>query len=642
VCVQGLVRLLRCAAVEKVCPQCGRRFADLDEFCPFDGARLQLVSGAEVGVADTDDVIGTLLDKRYRIERRLGEGGMGVVYLARHVVIEKAVAIKLLKPSVSRDHQVVQRFVQEARAASRIGHPNIADVSDFGTTPAGVAYSVMEYVEGNTLGTAIDKRGRLPMSDSIDIALQIAKALDAAHAKGIVHRDLKPDNIFLVDRAGKKNTVKIVDFGIAKVTPITGGTTARPRMTQAGTVFGTPEYMAPEQALGRIDTDHRVDIYALGVIVFEMLTGQVPLRRDSIMSTLEAQIAEPPPSPRSVAPAAGISEALEQVILRCLAKEADQRVPSMRELAQLLREASQESGAIPAVSAPQYAVATPDASTLVPESQRLAETLAEGNHRSPTQVPPGAPPPRPRPGDPQFASGAGRLRRFDNLDPSSPDTENLRPSKYRYRWTFAAAIFATFAVGLAMFFITIPDPETGVRPTILLDAGVLGAGDRAPSAAGESAVLDGDGEDPGVASEAAPAAEPASDPSDVGPQRKKPRAEGTQRSRDTAAPRAAAKPPPAVRERRRGTGRPHSIVVETRPHGGTLYMPGGSYGGTDGTMVTRPRGTEIEVACSLPGHAVGRVTLSFDGNRELAICRMERKPRCLPGVKNPFDDCVAD
>ena len=251
------------------CSRCSQFYPEAG-YCPFDGTKLvpassqitapapppsghvRAVSAHDDAAAaaqlprydpkaEYDRLVGQTLDGRYFIERKIGEGGMGVVFAARHTIIERPLAIKVLKKEVARDVATVKRFVQEAKAASRIGHPNIVDVTDFGTTPDGLTYSVMEYVDGQTLSAAIRAGAPFKLSRALPIAAQIARALGAAHQKGIVHRDLKPENIFLVNRDGRRDFVKIVDFGIAKVTPVEGQQADGPRLTRAGAVFGTPE-----------------------------------------------------------------------------------------------------------------------------------------------------------------------------------------------------------------------------------------------------------------------------------------------------------------------------------------------------------------------------------------------------------------
>src|SRR5262245_23058421 len=320
-------------------------------FCPYDGTTLQAaddrerrvraISASEKGLEamelkaydrkkEYDKLVGTTLDGRYHIEKKLGEGCMGVVFLARHIVIEKPVAVKVLKREVARDANVVKRFVQEAKAASRIGHPNIVDVTDFGTTPDGLTYSVMEFVTGRTLGAVLREEAPFPVERALRITAQIARALGAAHDKGIVHRDLKPENVFLVDRDNRTDFVKIVDFGIAKVIPAPGAN--EPRLTRAGAVFGTPEYMAPEQAAGRSDTDGRVDIYALGVILYEMIVGRVPLRGESMVRTLAMVMLDPVLPPSKARPELPITPALEELMMTALAKKREQRFQTMGEL----------------------------------------------------------------------------------------------------------------------------------------------------------------------------------------------------------------------------------------------------------------------------------------------------------------------
>jgi serine/threonine-protein kinase len=282
-------------AVSKICPVCKTDFSGGEVFCPNDGTRLQTPSQiASLGeVERADPLLGTTLDGRYRILRRIGEGGMGIVYEAEHVVLEKRVALKVLRDDFSSRPEVVERFRQEAKSASRIGNEHIVDISDFGETPDGSSYFVMELLDGEDLATVLQRETTIPLARAADILLQCCKALGAAHSKGIVHRDMKPENIFLTQREGRPDFVKIVDFGIAKMSDIeTKGTPGR-KLTKTGMIFGTPEYMSPEQAAGK-PLDHRVDIYALGVIFFEMLTGRVPFVGDTFMGILTQHMFEPP------------------------------------------------------------------------------------------------------------------------------------------------------------------------------------------------------------------------------------------------------------------------------------------------------------------------------------------------------------
>ena len=333
----------------KTCPSCNVRFPDALEFCPQDGT--QLPGTHRRGATTTsntqtisDQLIGTVVDGRYKIEAKLGEGGMGVVYAARHVIIDKRFAIKVLKKEAQHEETAGQRFIQEARSASKIGHANIVDITDFGQLPDGSAYFVMEFLEGVTLGQLVAE-GPVPAMRAIRVAAQMARGLNAAHKHGVVHRDLKPENIFLIERDGVADVVKIVDFGIAKVSSTVP--TAQ-RLTQAGMVLGTPEYMSPEQATGK-ETDHRVDEYALGCILYEMLTGEVPFKGVNSAATLTKHVFEAVVPPRKKRPDLAILPSLEAVTLKAMAKRPDERYPSMLELREALDQAALDlPGSVPA------------------------------------------------------------------------------------------------------------------------------------------------------------------------------------------------------------------------------------------------------------------------------------------------------
>jgi eukaryotic-like serine/threonine-protein kinase len=259
------------------------------------------------------DFTGLVIDSRYRVLRKIGEGGMGTVYAGEHVEIGKAVAIKILHPAYSTQQDLVERFRREARAASRIGHPNIIDVTDFGTTENGCAYFVMEQLDGIDLADVLSHERRLAAGRSSQIAIQICRALSAAHAAGVIHRDLKPENVFLVARDGQADFVKVLDFGIARSTGRTR------RLTSPGVTMGTPEYMAPEQAEGGA-VDHRSDIFSVGALLYEMVTGSPPQR------TRDKELIPP----RGIK--ADVPEELERIIVRALAPDPARRYQSMAQL----------------------------------------------------------------------------------------------------------------------------------------------------------------------------------------------------------------------------------------------------------------------------------------------------------------------
>jgi serine/threonine protein kinase len=612
------------------CPACQRSFAEAG-FCPFDGNALTELAPADKPTvlssfvraqsdADTvqtpekqtkpgvhavsalmsstdalkglrkhseyDRLVGETLDGRYYVQRKIGEGGMGVVFAVKHTVIERPLAIKVLKKEVMRDEATLRRFVQEAKAASRIGHPNIVDVTDFGKTPDGMTYSVMEYVDGTTLSKAIKHGAPFPVDRAVHITMQIARALGAAHDKGIVHRDLKPENVFLTDREGRPDFVKIVDFGIAKVQPIDGGPQQGPRLTRVGSVFGTPEYMAPEQAAGRGDTDRRVDIYALGTILYEMLVGKVPHKGDSMIRTIAMQMLDPITPPRQVNPDLPITAGLEAVVMKALAKNRDERYATMAELIAALESLGDElSASHPTLSLPPVPPGA-DSEVLPPVTSSLVDTL---------------PPPRRSKGEtrplhePEFV---GAPLTFEPVFQEPP------PEEQRRRWPMVLLGLVVLAIGAG---------------GMILVLGHLRHDETAPSDAALVA----------HAADAAPLLPPvdgAAPPADATAIVEVPVDAGAKATRDAGTAAATGRHPKTVR-----------VTVYVRPGDASVYT-GADYRGQHNPTLEEPYGAKVKVECKT-ANLKGSVEVVFDGSRTSVMCTATRQRFCVEGIKNPFDDC---
>jgi eukaryotic-like serine/threonine-protein kinase len=288
----------------------------------------------------------------YHVRAKLGEGGMGMVFMAEHPLIGRKVAIKVISPAYAANPEAVSRFFTEAQAVNRIGHANIVDVTDFGQTPDGECYCVMEFLSGQSLADRM-KTSRLSLVEALHIATQVCDALSASHTNNILHRDLKPDNIFLTKRGGDPSFVKVLDFGLAKLTT----EEKVGHKTRAGTVMGTPYYMSPEQCMGKGTIDSRADVYSVGVILFEMVTGRVPFTGEGYGEVLVKHMTEMPAPVRSLNPQC--PEWLEGVIAMCLAKNADARIASMSQLHDFL---SHGMASTPELSLPAYAGGLPQPS----------------------------------------------------------------------------------------------------------------------------------------------------------------------------------------------------------------------------------------------------------------------------------------
>ncbi len=342
----------------KTCATCGEVYGDSLDRCPVDGAglepwaqtaeRLAAVSGGSPTrtraptsggghLSDSHQTPtvgeGRLLGERYFLKRQVGVGGFGAVFEAEDRRLQKRVAVKVLSPYVAAHPQTLQRFEREAIAASQVGHEGIVDVTDFGRDPDGTRYIVMEYLNGADLAKELADAGTFTAERAFDVAIQVADALFAAHEKGILHRDLKPANIYLIERAGRADYVKILDFGISKV--LAQGEPGV--LTATGQTIGTPFYMSPEQATGDRVIDARSDVYALGVILFEVLVGRPPFVGTTHVGVLTQHVTKPPPLPSALRPDLGIPPAIDALIMQALAKDPGARFQSMREMGEAMR-----------------------------------------------------------------------------------------------------------------------------------------------------------------------------------------------------------------------------------------------------------------------------------------------------------------
>jgi serine/threonine-protein kinase len=325
----------------------------------------------------TDPWEGRRLADRYKIDKRLGTGGMGVVYLAWHELMERWVAVKMLKQSFVEDRQSVTRFQQEAKASSRLNHPNVVTVHDFGVTNTGQPYMVMDYLVGydqnhpaKSFAQVIKECANVPVERCIHIIAQACEALDHAHRQGVIHRDIKPANIMIVPNEEDDDFVKVVDFGVAKLLPINAvgeQGVGQQQLTQLGEVCGSPVYMSPEQCMGQA-LDARADIYSMGVVLYEALTGKLPLLGKNMVETMQKHMTEAPASFKEVRPDLFIPEKLEQVVMRALAKKPHERQQSMAQLAQDLQFSIPKAGQTPNLR-------THEVLMLEPESEKKGSWL---------------------------------------------------------------------------------------------------------------------------------------------------------------------------------------------------------------------------------------------------------------------------
>jgi eukaryotic-like serine/threonine-protein kinase len=318
----------------------------------------------------------------YRVLSKLGTGGMGAVYLAEHPLIGKRVALKVIHKELAGNREVISRFFNEARSVNRIGNEHIVEIHDFGQSPEGDYFFIMEYLEGRTLAQVLAADRVFDVPRALHVGAQSAGALAAAHAAGIIHRDLKPDNVMLTMRGGDPDFVKILDFGLAKMFMGDGMV----NLTAAGVVLGTPQYMSPEACESKRDVDHRTDIYALGVLLFQMLCGQVPFDGQSMGEILIKQVMHAPPSPRGINP--HIPPAVEQIILRCLAKSPDARFATMTLVQQALMDPDRYLASSPPVMPAAIPSASAQARTLFLDDPAAAPHPGAAAPNLPLKAPP--------------------------------------------------------------------------------------------------------------------------------------------------------------------------------------------------------------------------------------------------------------
>jgi serine/threonine-protein kinase len=348
---------------QKICPTCGTEYPLSERFCPRDGTALRSASAGS-------DLMGTIVADRYHILKKLGEGGMGQVYLAEHVKMGRKSALKVMNPGMNQDADAIARFNREASNASRLNHPNICAIYDFGETPDGLIYLAMEFIEGTSLTSLVEKNGALPPARAASIIHQSADALQVAHDAGIVHRDLKPDNIMIAKNRDGTDLAKVVDFGIAKA-----HSSDAQKVTKTGLVVGTPEYMSPEQLAGD-KLDGRSDIYSLALVAFNCLTGKLPFPAESAQEAMIARLVEQPRSLAELKPDVAWPPEVQAVMDKALARDANERYQSAAQFGRELWAACESMPSSQAAEAGTQVLSAPAAPS-VPKT-RIA-TPGEGS-----------------------------------------------------------------------------------------------------------------------------------------------------------------------------------------------------------------------------------------------------------------------
>jgi serine/threonine-protein kinase len=428
----------------KKCLRCGSTFGSEAEYCPHDGSFLSK------GDESSDPLLGTVLLEQFRIDACIGAGGMGTVYRAHQTTVGRDVAIKVLRPELAADEQAVVRFAREARLATSLDHPNLVRVFLSGRLPDGHLYIVMELLEGRSLAEELAANGPPSLERAVLMIMKLCAGLGAVHEAGVVHRDIKPENVFLVERGSDPDFVKLVDFGIARMLDGLGPT------TQAGKVFGTATYISPESASGEL-ADPRSDIYSLGVLSYQLLTGELPFEGESVAAVLMQHVHQPPPHLSTKGRGAEVPPDVAEVVMQALEKERDARQQSLAEFLDALAEAAGNAGLLN--DARKLLLGTVWGDELTAPGSYLAELLA-------SSAPPSVPPPAddiPRiaverdPEEEALLSSAPKPFGTTSFD-LAPEPRRKKQASLRRSVSLAVALFAVFGLagGAALFALPAP------------------------------------------------------------------------------------------------------------------------------------------------------------------------------------------
>ena len=433
------------------CLRCGSTFGSEAEYCPHDGSFLSKDDDS------SDPLLGTVLLEQFRIDECIGSGGMGTVYRAHQTTVGRDVAIKVLRPELAADEQAVVRFAREARLATSLDHPNLVRVFLSGRLPDGHFYIVMELLEGRSLAEELAANGPPSLERAVLMIMKLCAGLSAVHEAGVVHRDIKPENVFLVERGSDPDFVKLVDFGIARMLDGLGPT------TQAGKVFGTATYISPESASGEL-ADPRSDIYSLGVLSYQLLTGELPFEGESVAAVLMQHVHQPPPHLSTKGRGAEVPPDVAEVVMQALDKERDARQQSLAEFLDALAEAAGNAGLLN--DARKLLLGTVWGDELATPGSYLADLLA-------SSAPPSAPPPADDappieverdPEEEALLSSAPKPFGTTSFDLEPERRQKKRMS--RRRWvSLAVALVAVlgFAGGAALY--AFPEPiDVGLEP----------------------------------------------------------------------------------------------------------------------------------------------------------------------------------